>query len=112
MPSASQFYPILHLRNFVMLLKKNLKNSEKKLLQNIPYTCKQSLMVYKKSESAGNNFGKFIHQFQPETKTLIRKLEKILIKLYKQNMSLLFNQTGINAYIYIYIGFPKKMYTH
>ena len=23
------------------------------------------------------NFGKFIHQFQPETKTLIRKLERI-----------------------------------
>ena len=29
-----------------------------------------------------DNFGKFIHQFQPETKTLIRKLERILIKLY------------------------------
>ena len=37
------------------------------------------------------SFGKFIYQFQPETKTLIRKLERILIKLYRQNVSLLFN---------------------
>ena len=42
------------------------------------------------------NFGKFIHQFQPETKTLIRKLERILTKLYRQNVSLLFNQTCLN----------------
>ena len=34
------------------------------------------------------NFGKFIYQFQPKTKTLIRN-----IKLYRQNVSLLFNQT-------------------
>ena len=32
-----------------------------------------------------------------ETKTLIRKPERILNKLYKQNLSLLFNET----YIYI-----------
>ena len=38
------------------------------------------------------NFGKFIHQIQPETKTLIRKLERILIKLYRQNVSLLLNE--------------------
>ena len=44
-------------------------------------------------KSALDNFGKFINQFQPETKTLIRKLERILIKSYKQNVSLLFNQT-------------------
>ena len=52
--------------------------------------CKQSLMMtYKRSESACDNFGKFIHQFQPETKTLIRKLERILIKLYRQNVSII-----------------------
>ena len=33
--------------------------------------------------STQDNFGKFIHQFQPETKTLIRKLERVLIKLYR-----------------------------
>ena len=38
------------------------------------------------SESVWDNFGKFIHQFPPETKTLIRKLEKILIELYRQNV--------------------------
>ena len=52
-----------------------------------------------RSESTQDNFGKFIYQFQPETKTLIRKLERILIKSYRQNVSLLFNQ----IYIYIYI---------
>ena len=30
-----------------------------------------------------------------------RKLERILIKLYRQNMSLLFNQTCLNICIYI-----------
>ena len=33
------------------------------------------------NESTRNNFGKFSHQFQPKTKTLIRKIERILIKL-------------------------------
>ena len=66
-----------------------------------------------------------IHQFQPETKTLIRKLERILIKFYRRNASLLFNQTCLNEkllsnyahththththiyiYIYIYIYSP------
>ena len=36
----------------------------------------------KKSKSARNNFGKLINQFKPKTKTLVRKLERILIKLY------------------------------
>ena len=41
------------------------------------------MMAYKGSESAWDNFGKFIYQFQPETKTLIWKLEMILNKLYR-----------------------------
>ena len=28
-------------------------------------------------ESALDNFGKFVHQFQPETKTLLRELGRI-----------------------------------
>ena len=70
------------------------------------------MMAYKRSESTWDNFGKFIHQFQPEIKTLIRKLESILIKLYRQNVSLLFNQACLNEIllpnythtIYIYIS--------
>ena len=42
-------------------------------------------MAHEVSERAQDNFGKLIHQFQPETKTLSRKLERILIRLYKQN---------------------------
>ena len=48
-------------------------------LKNTLYTSKISLIIaYERSESAQDNFGKFIHQFQPENKTLIRKLERIL----------------------------------
>ena len=60
-------------------------------------------MAYERSKSAWDNFGKFIHKFQPPTKILIRKLERILIELYRQNVSLLFNETCIYIYIYIYI---------
>ena len=71
-------------------------------------------MAYERHESARNNFGKFIYQFQPKTKTLVRKLERILIKSYRQNVSLSFNQTCLNegllpnhththTHIYIYI---------
>ena len=71
------------------------------------------MMACERFESAWDNFGKFIHRFQPETKILIRKLERILIKLYRQNVSLLFNQTCLNegllpnythTYIYIHIN--------
>ncbi len=33
---------------------------------------------------------------QPKTKTLVSKHERILIELYSQNVSLLFNQTCLN----------------
>ena len=39
------------------------------------------------SENVQDNLGKFIYQFQPETKALIRKLERILNKLYRQDLS-------------------------
>ena len=64
-------------------------------------------MAYEKSESARENFSKFIYQFQPKTKTLIRKLERILIKLYRQNVSLSFNQTCINERL-----LPNYTHTH
>ena len=38
-------------------------------------------------------FSKFINQLQSKTKVFVRKLEMILIKLYRQNVSSLFNQT-------------------
>ena len=59
------------------------------------------MMAYEGSESAWDNFGKFIYQFQPETKTHIMKLERILIKLYRHNVSSQFNETYIYIYIYI-----------
>ena len=74
--------------------------------------CKQPLMMtYEKSESAQDNFGKFIYQFQPKTKTLIRKLERILIKLYRQKClyytikheGFLTTHTHTHTYIYVCI---------
>ena len=53
-------------------------------------------MAYEWSESVRDNFGKFIDQFQPKTKTYTRKHERILIKLYRLNVSLFFNETCLN----------------
>ena len=88
------------------------------------------------SESAWDNFGKFIYQFQPETRTLIKK-NWIVNKLYRENVYLLFIETCLNQrlpsdytrththtrtythiyiYIYIYICIYKisrpKVYDH
>ena len=56
----------------VLVSGRNLKKTQ------TSYTSKQPLMMaYEGSESARDNFGKFMHQCHPETKTLIRKLERI-----------------------------------
>ena len=125
--SASQFYPTL--RYVILLCYKKPKNFQNSI-KNTLYTCKQPLMTaYEKLESTQDNFSKFIHQFQPETKILIRKLERLLTKLYRQNVSLLFNQTCLNerllpnythththththTYIYIYIYIYLFIHTH
>ena len=39
------------------------------------------MMAYEGFERAGDNFGKLIYQLQPKIKTLVRKLERILIKI-------------------------------
>ena len=55
-------------------------------------------MAYEGSKRAGESFGKFIYEFQPETMRLIRKIERILNKLYRQKLSLLFIETFLNKY--------------
>ena len=72
------------------------------------------MMAYEGFESARDNFGKFIYLFQPEIKTLIRKLERILNQLYRQNLTLLFNthtHTHTHTHIYIYIFIYIYIYT-
>ena len=73
-------------------------------------------MAYERSKSGQNNFAKLIHQLQPKTKTLVWELEGILIKLYRQNVFLLFNQTYLNEEllpnIYIYIYTPVTDSVH
>ena len=44
------------------------------------------MTAYEKSERAQYKFDKFIYQLKPKTKTLARKLERILIKLCRQNV--------------------------
>ena len=86
--------------NFIQLFVDVILECYKKSKINSLYLCKQRLiMADERSESPRDNFGKFINEFQLETKTLIRKFERVLIKLYKQNVSLLY----IYIYIYIYI---------
>ena len=47
------------------------------------YTCKQFLIIiYKMSLRTRDKFGKFISRFERKTKTLFRKLKRILIKFY------------------------------
>ena len=43
------------------------------------------IMAYERCERARDNFRKFISQFQPKTKRLLRKFESILNKLYRKN---------------------------
>ena len=38
------------------------------------------MMAYERSKSARGNFAKFIFKFQPETKTLIGKIKRILME--------------------------------
>ena len=74
MSLASQFNPTVSLRNFY-----NVKTLLKMFKNNL-YTCKPLLMkAYERFENARDNLGKFINQFQPKTKTLVRKLERILL---------------------------------
>ena len=65
------------------------------------------MMAYERSENAREDFGLFIYPSQTETMTLIRKLERILIKLYRQNVSLQFNQTCLNEWL-----LPNYTHTH
>ena len=84
------------------------------ITQSVKLHLKTDLVLHPAHVEMLENFDKLIHHFQPETKTLIRKLERILIKLYRQNVSLIFTQTCLNEilllnhthtciYIYIYI---------
>ena len=45
------------------------------------------MMAYEGSKSAWKeNFGEFVYHFKPEIRTLVRKLERILTKLYRQHI--------------------------
>ena len=79
-------------------IKKKQKNKT-----NTPYTSKQPLMMaYEGSESARDNFEKFIYQFQLESKTLIRKLEMILN--YTDKICLYYLMKHVFIY-YIFVTF-------
>ena len=65
-------------------------------------------MAYERSKSALDNFGKFIYQLQHKDKTLVWKLERILINYIDKMCLYQLNPTDLNdgllhIYIYIYI---------
>ena len=68
----------------MLIKKKQIQNMKKKnnkfTLGNHPL-----MMAYERSKSAWDNFSKFIYQLPPKIKTLVKKLERILIELYKQS---------------------------
>ena len=48
------------------------------------------MMAYEGSKSDWEEkFGEFIYQFKAEIRTLVRKLERILMKLYRQHVSII-----------------------
>ena len=53
------------------------------------------------------NYGKYINQFSPNTIKSIRQYERINKKIYRQKMSIMFNEISINEEI-----LPKYTYTH
>ena len=73
---------------------KTFKAHEKK---NSPYTSEHSLMVAPEGpESARDNFGKYIHQFQP--------VKHAYIYIY---INIVARYTYISTYLYLYRGCPR-----
>ena len=71
------------------------------------------MMAFKRSKSTQENFV----EFQPETKTLIRKFESFLIKLYEKNVNFLKKNAEVKdccaiTPIYIYICTNIPLYIH
>ena len=105
MSSTSQFKLTLCYHKFCNVIKKQ-KNLKRKK-NNTLYTNKQPLiMIYEKSKRARDNFSKFIYQFQPKIKTLVRKIVRILIKLYRQNMSI--KKLTSSYFVMVSTGNEKK----
>ena len=79
--------------------------------------------MYEESESAlKEKLSEIINEFKPEIGAIVRKLERILIKLYWQHVSIWFNQACLNegmlhthkhththTHIYIYIYMHTKI---
>ena len=68
------------------------------------------MMAQSQAESTWDtyNYGQYINQFPPNTIKVIREFEQIQKKIYRQKMSIMFNEICINEemlpkYIYIYI---------
>ena len=85
-----------------MILLRSFKKTLKNFFKNSLYMQANLMMAYERFKRGRNIFSKFIHQ--PETKILIRKLERILIKWYGRNVSLLFDQT----YLYWALWYPVR----
>ena len=67
------------------------------------------MMVQSRAESIWeiNNCGKYINQFPPNTIKSIRQYERINKKIYRQKISIVFNEICINEEM-----LPKHTHTH
>ena len=67
--------------------------------------CSALMMAQNQTESTWeiNNYGKYIHQFPPNTIKSIRQYERINKKICRQKMSIIFNEICICIHTHIYI---------
>ena len=63
------------------------------------------MMAQSRTESTRDtyNYGQYINQFPPNMIKVIREFERILKKICRHKMSIMFNEICIYIYIYIYI---------
>ena len=60
-------------------------------------------MTSEMDKSASADMGYFLHYLNPDIRKITKRLEHIHLKILKKKYYLVFNQTCLGIYIYIYI---------
>ena len=60
-------------------------------------------MISEMVESAWANIGFFLPHLDPEIRRIVRRLERLHLKIIKKRQSQGFNRTFLYTYIYVYI---------
>ena len=80
-------------------------------IQKLHHFCNRSpplMMAQSQAESTWkiNNYGRYINQFPPNIMKSIQQYERITKKIWRQKMSIMFNE--IYIYIYIYDSLERQ----